>query len=88
MEEILLFATVLAPIVIALVELVKKTTGIKANLLPITALVIGLLIGLVATPFSDLETVFRLWAGGIAGLSAVGLFEAGARVKKAVEDKE
>lgn len=75
MEEVLLFATVLAPIVLALVELVKKTADLPVNLLPLIALVIGLLVGAAASPFTDLDIVLRLWAGGFAGLSATGLFE-------------
>lgn len=75
MEEVLLFATLLAPIVLSLVELVKKTVDLSVNLLPLIALVIGLLIGASASPFTDLDIVLRLWAGGFAGLSATGLFE-------------
>ena len=75
MQEVLLFATVLAPIVLALIELVKKTFKVKVNLLPLIALVIGLAIGAAATPFTDMELTLRLWAGGFAGLSATGLFE-------------
>ncbi|SEQ11509.1 hypothetical protein SAMN04487883_10344 [Bacillus licheniformis] len=47
---------------------------------------IGLLIGAAAYPFTDLELVLRLWSGGLAGLTATGLFEIGknrnARKKK------
>lgn len=78
MEELLLFASILAPIVLALVQLIKKTIteNHKMNsLLPLFALVVGLLVGLAATPFTDLDWTMRLWAGGIAGLAATGLFE-------------
>lgn len=78
MEELLLFASILAPIVLALVQLLKKTVteDHKLNyLLPVSALLVGLLVGLAATPFTDLDWSMRLWAGGIAGLAATGLFE-------------
>jgi len=75
METILIFATVLAPIILALVELLKRTFAIKDNFIPLMALVVGLVIGLAATPFTDLDVVYRLWAGGLAGLSSTGLFE-------------
>lgn len=75
MEEILLFATILAPIILALTELVKKTTEVNKRFIPLIAFAIGLLTGLLATNFGNLETVERLWAGGLAGLSATGLFE-------------
>lgn len=75
MEEILIFATILLPIVTALVELVKKTFTIKNNFIPAISVVVGLIIGAAAYPFTDLDTVLRLWAGGLAGLAGTGLFE-------------
>lgn len=75
MEAVLLFATIIAPVVLALIEVVKKTVVVKVNLLPLIALVIGVLVGAAAYPFTDLDLVLRLWAGGFAGLSATGLFE-------------
>ncbi|MNC63461.1 hypothetical protein D3C75_1135830 [compost metagenome] len=38
-------------------------------------LAIGLFIGAVSYPFTDMALILRLWAGGLAGLSATGLFE-------------
>ncbi len=75
MEQVIMFATVLAPIVTALVELVKKTVNIPKKYVPALSLVIGLGVGVVAQPFTDLEIVLRLWAGGFAGLGGTGLFE-------------
>ncbi|MEK4922403.1 holin [Cytobacillus sp. FSL R5-0569] len=79
MEEILIFSTVLLPIILAVVELVKRTFSVKKNYLPLIAVVIGLVIGVIATPFTDLDLVLRIWSGGLAGLSATGLFELGAK---------
>ncbi|MBM7541808.1 holin [Amphibacillus cookii] len=75
MEQVLIFATVLLPIVSALVEMIKLTFNLPKNIIPSISFIIGLLIGSVAYPFTDLELVLRLWAGGLAGLSATGLFE-------------
>lgn len=75
MTEVLIFATVLAPIILALVQLVKKTANIKNNYLSLIAFAVGIFVGAVAAPFTDLDIVLRLWAGGLAGLSATGLFE-------------
>lgn len=75
MEQVLIFATILLPIVTALVELAKKTVRTPKNLIPLLSLVLGLIIGIVAYPFTDLDTVLRLWAGGFAGLAGTGLFE-------------
>ncbi|WP_117168885.1 holin [Paraliobacillus sediminis] len=75
MEQVLIFATVLLPIVTALVELVKKTVNLPKNIVPAVSFVVGIAIGAVAYPFSDLDLIMRLWAGGFAGLAGTGLFE-------------
>lgn len=75
MEEVLLFATVLLPIVTAVVELIKRTFNLPKNIIPLISLIVGLFIGVAATPFTDFDIVLRLWAGGIAGLAGTGLFE-------------
>lgn len=75
MEAVLLFATILSPVVAALVELIKQTVNVQKNYLPLIALVIGLLVSFVAYPFTDMELVLRLWSGGFAGLAATGLYE-------------
>jgi hypothetical protein len=75
MDNVLAFATLLGVFVLALVQLVKQTISIQKNVLPLVGLVIGLSVGAVAYPFTDLDLALRLWAGGLAGLSATGLFE-------------
>lgn len=78
MTAVLLFATVLAPIILALVELIKRTVeGLPKKYIPLIAFAIGILVGFVAQPFTDLDLVLRLWSGGLAGLAATGLFELG-----------
>ncbi|MED4579004.1 holin [Bacillus atrophaeus] len=79
MEDVLIFATILAPILTALVQLVKKTVKMPTNFVPAISFVIGIGLGAVAYPFTDLDLVLRLWAGGFAGLAATGLFEIGAK---------
>ncbi|ARW40213.1 holin [Bacillus amyloliquefaciens] len=79
MEEVLIFATILAPILTALVQLVKKTIKLPTNIVPALSFVIGIGLGAIAYPFTDLDLVLRLWAGGFAGLAATGLFEIGAK---------
>ncbi|ASA26280.1 holin [Paenibacillus donghaensis] len=75
LNNVLAFASVLAVFVMALVQLVKNSLVLPRNLVPAIGLVIGLLVGAVAYPFTDMNLVLRLWAGGLAGLSATGLFE-------------
>ncbi|AQS55303.1 holin [Novibacillus thermophilus] len=82
MEQVLIFATILAPIITALVELVKRSVPVPKNVIPAISLVIGLFVGAVAYPFTDLELVLRLWSGGLAGLAATGLFDPSSTVAR------
>lgn len=75
LDSVLTFASVLAVFVLALVQLVKSTVNVPKNIVPLIGLVVGLVVGAAAFPFTDLELALRLWAGGIAGMSATGLFE-------------
>lgn len=79
MTEVLLFATILAPVILALVELVKKSVPVPKNYIPLIALIIGILIGFAAYPFTELALDLRLWSGGLAGLASTGLFELGSK---------
>ncbi|RUT36328.1 holin [Paenibacillus zeisoli] len=74
---VLAFASVLTVFVLAGVQLMKRTVNVKKNLLPVLGLGIGLIVGGISFPFTDLNLTLRLWAGGLAGLSATGLFELG-----------
>ncbi|MGG1613528.1 holin [Paenibacillus phoenicis] len=77
MNNVMAFASVLSVFVLALVQLVKTTVNLPKNIVPLIGVVIGILVGAAASPFTDLDLVLRLWAGGVAGLSATGLFELG-----------
>ena len=85
MQEVLILASIVAPITLALVEMIKRTTAVKGTILPLVALLVGLMIGIASTPFTDLDVVYRLWAGGLSGLAAVGLFELTVPDKKGVK---
>ena len=88
MDEILVLATIIAPVVLAVTEMFKRWGHTKPNYLPCVALLIGLFVGYAAFPFSDLSLVERFWSGGLAGLAATGLFELGSRGKKIIESDE
>lgn len=51
------------------------------NIMPAVSFFLGIAFGAVAYPFTDLDPVLRLWAGGFAGLAATGLFEIGAKLE-------
>lgn len=75
MIDILFFASVLVPIITGLVEVIKRAVNLPINVIPVIALVVGLVVGFASSPFSDLELTIRLWAGVLAALAASGLFE-------------
>lgn len=75
MNEIILFATILAPIVLSVIELGKRTFNLPKRLVPIVGVILGMLVATAAGTFSDLSLEMRLWAGFLSGLSATGLFE-------------
>ncbi|UOR13925.1 holin [Halobacillus amylolyticus] len=75
MQQVLLFATVISPFVFGVIEVVKKAFRIPKNYIPLISMGIGLLAGVAAFPFTDMEIMLRAWAGVGAGLSGTGLFE-------------
>lgn len=75
LNHVLSFASILAVFVMALVQLVKNTVKLPRNWVPLVGLGLGLLVGIASSPFTNMDLIMRLWAGGLAGLSATGLFE-------------
>ena len=76
-------ATVIAPVTGGVVQAVKKATNLNKRYLPAVATILGMGLG-AAAYFMDAELGLRVWAGGISGLAATGLFELG----KQTVDKE
>lgn len=58
-----------------MVELVKRSVNLPKNAVPVISFILGIAIGAVAYPFTELSLVLRLWSGGFAGLASTGLFE-------------
>jgi hypothetical protein len=75
LNQVLLFTTILSPILTALVGVIKTTVKVPDNYLPAISIVVGLVIGLAAQSFTDLDMVSRLWSGLLAGLGGTGLYE-------------
>lgn len=84
MVEILAMATAIATVTSGVVQAIKKTEKINKKYMPLVAILVGLVLGSAAV-FMDIGLVDRLWAGGISGLAATGLFELG---KNTVESDE
>lgn len=87
-SEVMAFASFLAVVLSPLVQVIKVSFQPNERLVPIISIIMGLLIGLVAYPFSDMTLILRLWAGGIAGLMAVGLFETGKNTYRFIRNRE
>jgi hypothetical protein len=79
MNEILVFATLITPIITGIVEVVKRGLQMDIKYAPLLAIVLGAVIGVLAFPFTDIGTVERLWAGILAGLGSMGLYDLGKR---------
>ncbi|MFC3749845.1 holin [Paenibacillus sp. GCM10012306] len=75
LSNVLAFASLLSVFVLTGVQLVKVTVKVPKNMVPLIGVIVGMLIGAAAYPFTDMELVLRLWAGALSGLSATGLFE-------------
>lgn len=69
-QTLLVKVAVFAPIMIGIVQ-VAKISGVPARWLPLTALIIGTLFGLIFVGFSAVGAL----CGMVLGLSAVGLYE-------------
>lgn len=85
MDEMLILATIIAPMALALTEMFKRTSTVNTNYLPFVALGVGFFIGYASFPFTDLDLIERLWSGGVAGLTATGLFEVSSHGKNVVK---
>ncbi|MDM8212775.1 hypothetical protein QUW13_02655 [Enterococcus hirae] len=82
LRNLLLTATGLAPLVSAMVELYKRKMDIQGLALPICGILTGIAIGgLFAMSFFPAEVIAYAWAGFIAGLAAVGVYEIGKKWK-------
>lgn len=75
--ELLLLVTLISPVIIGLNEVAKQTVRIPKNIIPLVAIFIGILVGIAAAPFTTVDIYIRIWAGVIAGLASVGLYESG-----------
>lgn len=75
--ELLLLVTLISPVIIGLSEVAKQTVRIPKNIIPLVAIFIGIMVGIAAAPFTTVDIFIRIWAGVIAGLASVGLYESG-----------
>lgn len=84
MEEIILIAVSISVLVLGVMEAVKTAFNVNKRYVPLLAIIVGAAIGAAAI-FLDVDLSTRAWAGGIAGLMSVGLFETGKNIKEEIE---
>lgn len=82
MDPILSLATILMPVTTGVTEAIKRMAPISKDYMPAVAIVIGVALGAVSSVFTDADIGTRIWAGGISGLAATGLFELGKQSMK------
>ncbi len=76
MEQILLYATILAPIVAALVQVAKKYVPAEGKEILVIAIGLGALCGaMYGLTVAGTDIVLYTWGGFIAGLASAGVFE-------------
>lgn len=83
-QEITTLAVGLAVFIGILLQVIKLAVGAKLrrNLLPLLSIVLGLVVGLLAYPVSDLDVSLRVIAGFLGGASASGLYDLVAKTTK------
>lgn len=88
MDNVMIAATVIAPIVLILTQVYKNVFG-ASKVLPLVNLLIGIIAGGIwALSFADTNLVVYLWAGFFAGASAGGLYDLGANAKAKVNENQ
>ena len=81
-----IFMSILAPVIIGVVEALKRTfTNIPNQYYTVITIAVALGLASLAWVFTDLPAVYRLWAGLFAGLSAAKVYDI---TKNLVNNKE
>lgn len=67
----------IAPLVMVLVEAVKRTELVDKRWLPLVAIVIGLIAGIGWAVYEPTQAIPHLIEGALYGAAAAGLYDAG-----------
>jgi len=87
MNEILVFATIISPIITGVVEAVKRGLQLDTKYAPLLAIVLGVALGILGHPITDIGIGERLWAGVLGGLGSMGLYDLGKQVYEIQKQK-
>lgn len=87
--DLLTYITLLSVATTALSEVIKKMEVIPVKFIPLTSLILGIVLGAGASFLSNTGTLAEMiWAGAVAGLGGVGLFEQFTNRSKKYEESE
>lgn len=75
---------VLVPILIGILEVIKKAELFNSKFIPIVSLILGVILGIIFTGFSLKDGII---AGLFIGLSAVGLYSSTTNVIEGIKNK-
>lgn len=75
---------VLVPILIGVLEVIKRTDLFSSEFIPVVSLVLGVVLGIIFSGFNIKDGII---AGLFIGLSAVGLYSGTNSVVKGIKDK-
>lgn len=75
---------ILVPILVGVLEVIKKTELFNSKFIPVLSLVLGVLLGIIFTGFNVQDGVI---AGLFIGLSAVGLYSGTTNVIEGIKAK-
>jgi hypothetical protein len=82
MDFELINGIVAVPIIIGLIEVLKRVLGMDAKLAPVVAVVLGLAASFGVTYFGETEAFEAVVLGLAVGLSAVGLYSGSKNVNE------
>lgn len=85
MRDILVAATIIVPLVMALTKVIKNELGSTKHL-PAINCIAGIIIGLIFALTTNESMAIYGWAGLLSGLSAGGFYDLGKSYEKG-EDK-
>lgn len=75
---------VLVPILIGILEVIKKAEIFNSKFIPVASLILGVILGIVFTGFNVKDGII---AGLFIGLSAVGLYSGTTNVIEGIKNK-
>ena len=75
---------VLVPILIGVLEVIKRTELFNKKFIPVVSLILGVILGIVFTGFNLKDGII---AGLFIGLSAVGLYSGTTNVIEGIKNK-